>query len=139
MAAPRYIDWDKQPLGKVIDTELACRLGVSPSAVGDARRARGIAAIGNTAKLGIDWDKQPLGIRTDREIADRLGVHLGVVWKVRTSRGIPLAPDRLVGTPEVRAEAVGLRRKGWTYRDIGEVYGVSETTVMRWLRKEGVA
>ena len=38
------IDWDAQPLGRVLDRELARHLGVTASAIGRARRDRGIPA-----------------------------------------------------------------------------------------------
>lgn len=42
MTGPKGIDWDAQPLGKVPDRELARRLGVDRSTVGQARRRRKI-------------------------------------------------------------------------------------------------
>lgn len=135
MAAARGINWDRHPLGRVPDAVLARRLGVGRSAVQGARSVRGIPPVGKSARRGINWDVQPLGICTDREIADALGVSPRLVAKVRTHRGISV-PENTTrpGTTKARKEAAALRRRGWTYRDIGHVFGVTGTTISNWVR-----
>lgn len=131
------INWDRQPLGKKTDAEIAEQLGVAPSTVREARQRRGIPKAPYHGRCGIDWGKQPLGIDTDAAIARRLGVPMDTVRTARRRRGI-IHAQTVVGTKAVRREAVKLRRKKWTHNDIGYVFGVSGVTVMRWLRKEGV-
>lgn len=40
---------------------------------------------------------------------------------------------RTVRTPEKVAEAIRLRERGWSYKDIGELMGVSRSAVSEWL------
>lgn len=54
-----FIDWDKEPLGKLSDYKLAKRLGVSRGSVIRARKARGIKAegrpvFGSNRDLSVD-------------------------------------------------------------------------------------
>lgn len=81
------IDWDKAPLGKVSDSELADILGVSRSTVTNARLLRGISSV----KSGqcIDWSKQPLGKMTDGKLAKILCVSPNAVRRARVAREIP--------------------------------------------------
>ena len=79
------IDWDKQPLGKMPDTELGIRLGVSQSAVCKQRQRRLIPPYGK----GVDWRKQPLGKYSDNRIARALRVSVVVVAAHREAAGIP--------------------------------------------------
>lgn len=82
-------DWDSQPLGSVVDCEIARRLGCSNSTVAAQRKARGIPASGKPSLT--DWDAQPLGEVSDCEIARRVGCHLMTVRYQRRKRGIPTA------------------------------------------------
>ena len=50
---PKYIDWDKQPLGKESDALIALMLDVSVGSVALARRKRDIAAYED--RRGITW------------------------------------------------------------------------------------
>lgn len=85
MGAPKRIDWDKQPLGEVLDSELADSLCVTTSAVCLQRCNRGISRY---KKRIIDYDAQPLGVLSDNEIARRLGVANGTVSRARVVRNI---------------------------------------------------
>jgi hypothetical protein len=72
------IDWDKQPLWDVPESELARRLGVDRSSVRSAklyrekRKSKSNRPIGKSA--GIDWDKQPIGKVPNKVLARKLGV-----------------------------------------------------------------
>lgn len=91
------IDWDSQPLGEVPDLELAKRLGVSRTLVGQQRRRRGIESHRQKyGLLGIDWSRQPLGSISDRKLARDLGVSFSLVQYRRKALGIP-APSRRRG------------------------------------------
>lgn len=77
------INWDEQPLGKIPDTWIARKLGVSEVAVGKQRRKRGIKPYSKHNKesqrepgqrAGINWDEQPLGEVPDYILARKLGV-----------------------------------------------------------------
>ncbi len=81
----RYIDWDKQPLGKELDTEIAKRLGCHRTAVKVARDARGIPA-----KKFTRWENVPFGKKSDMEIAREMGVSNGAVGLRRKALGIPV-------------------------------------------------
>ena len=49
------IDWDRLPLGRVTDTELARELGVHRTAVRHARTRRGIKAASRTKRSERRW------------------------------------------------------------------------------------
>lgn len=86
------INWDKQPLGQVKDTELARRLGVAHSCVRIERYARGIPSNPEYIKYAhknIDWDSKPLGEFPDIILAKILNVHNSLVARQRKKRGIP--------------------------------------------------
>lgn len=84
---PKGIDWDRQPLGKVPDGELAAEFGVTPWAVAQQRRKRGVARAPTGPQ--IDWATQPLGEVVDRVLAARLGVSPSTVQRARARLGIP--------------------------------------------------
>lgn len=131
-AAPKYIDWDAEPLGEIPDTELARELGVRPGAVLEARQKRGIAAVPPRARSGVDWDAEPLGQVSDAELARELGVHKSSVAAQRRKRGIPPAPP-----PE------GI---DWDAQPLGEItdaeiarqLGVVPQTVQEQRQKRGI-
>lgn len=133
MSAPRGIDWDTQPLGEESDVAIAERLGCHSDAVRQARTRRGIPPFRR-----VDWSLELLGVDTDREIAERLGLSISAVKSARRRRGIPAPSSSRPGTPAARREAAECRRKGWTYADIADVFGVSSSAVGRWLRQEGI-
>ncbi len=83
-----HINWDRQPLGRMIDKELGRKLGVSGETVRLQRVARGIEAYKPKEPI-LNWDKQPLGKVPDQQIAQRLGVSLRVVQRARRARGTP--------------------------------------------------
>lgn len=87
----KNIDWDKQPLGEIPDTEIAQKLGCTQSAVVHARKKRGIpAAKSNIRKLTpAEWEEQPFGLVSDVDIAKRLKVTVTAVSRQRRIRGIP--------------------------------------------------
>jgi hypothetical protein len=87
------IDWDKVPLGKVSDAEIAKALGVNRSTVTGARRTRDISR----AKVdgSINWDEQPLGKMTDGKLAKKLGVSPNAVRRARVARKIPTFSGRM--------------------------------------------
>jgi len=88
------IDWSKQPLGKVPDTDIARKLEISSVTVGRERNKRGILAFrpgpGQRRcgrRAGINWDNQPLlGKVPDSELAKELGVHAATVRGARVLR-----------------------------------------------------
>lgn len=80
------IKWNKAPLGKYTDAQLAESLGVGRTTVAQARRRRSVASY--KKKKTINWDKQPLGEIPDAALAKKLGVSPGAVWKARQKRGI---------------------------------------------------
>lgn len=84
---PKGIDWDRQPLGKVPDRELAAELGVTPWAVAQQREKRGLARA--PARRPIDWRKEPLGEVVDSVLAAKLGVSPSTVQRARARLGIP--------------------------------------------------
>jgi len=56
------VDWDKQPLGKEMDIDIATRLGVDRSSVRSARKARGIEATAHpdrSRRIGRIKKKEP--------------------------------------------------------------------------------
>ncbi len=80
----KHIDWDAQPLGRILDATLAARLGCSVETVSRQRRKR------NLRKVGIDWDSLPLGEVPDQELADRLDCAVSVVSRKRREKnGLP--------------------------------------------------
>jgi len=84
------IDWDKQPLGKVPDCDLAKDLGVDAASVKSARNVRGIPRYYKKLGKVVDWDSEPqLGKVPDVELANELGVHRRTVANARERRGIP--------------------------------------------------
>jgi len=96
---PKWIQWDKQPLGQMTDAQLAKQIGVTPIAVFLARRKRDIPAFtrqqssgkssGRGIQKGIQWDKQPLGQMSDPRLAKQLGVTHKAVCQARRVRNIP--------------------------------------------------
>lgn len=115
------IDWEKQPLGRIPDTQLAKMLGVTQTAVCEARRKRkippaprvlrgehGHALAARTQVLQrcpvesarvlsrsrIDWSVQPLGFISDEVLAKRLGCSCSLVFAARKRRGIPCMSKR---------------------------------------------
>ncbi len=90
---PCWIQWDKQPLGQVSDEELAQQLGVTRTAVGVARRRRGITAHRKPPSK-IDWASQPLGQMSDAALARKLGCVRPSVTRARTRAGIKLPHAR---------------------------------------------
>ena len=81
------VNWNKQPLGKVRDSDLARRLGVSRERVRQMRAKRGIPRVPRASEL-IDWDAQPLGEMSDGDIGRSVGVSGHVVRTERLLRGI---------------------------------------------------
>lgn len=88
--ATAKVDWDSVlDLGKVKDSVLAKRYGVSQTAVMLVRRRRGIPPLCTTPRYNIDWDTVPLGKYIDQHLADMLGCGKVLVFKERRRRGIP--------------------------------------------------
>lgn len=84
------INWDQVPeLGKVFDTVLAARLGVSHTAVAKARKARGLPAVAR--KKRVNWKRwEPLlGTMEDIDLAGRMGCDRSTVTNRRRTLGIP--------------------------------------------------
>ncbi len=86
MSRGKGIDWDAQPLGEVLDRELADRLGVTNGSVALQRRKRGISSVFSKRYVHIDWDIQPLGELSDNALAEQLGVHYRIVKEEREKR-----------------------------------------------------
>lgn len=126
------IDWDCiQELGKVPDVELAKRLGVTSSAVGKARKRRGLDRL---MPAYIDWEAQPLGKVPDIELARRLGVSNAAVNSARRARAIPNA----LGEPKrVDWDAVPLLGKV-TDEAIARQLGTAVSSVGEARRKRGI-
>jgi len=127
--ANKNIEWDKQPLGQVTDKKLADKLGVSESAVCQARNRRGIPGTRECRKkINIDWDLQPLGEEFDSVIARKLGVDPTTVSAARKKRGIPK------------------RHIDWDLQPLGEEsdsvlarkLGVDSSTVAKCRRRRGI-
>lgn len=101
MATPKYIDWDKEPLGKMPDAFLAGLLGVTEGAVGHARRKRNIKpyALGDdyskypapkkVTRRIKDWRRVPLGRYPDHVLAHFMKVSVRSVARARKARGVP--------------------------------------------------
>lgn len=127
--ANKNIDWDSQPLGQVTDKEVADKLGVSESAVCQARKRRGIPGTRECRKkINIDWDSQPLGKEFDSVIARELNVDPTTVGAARNKRGIPK------------------RHIDWDSQPLGEEsdsvlakkLGVDNSTVAKCRRRRGI-
>jgi hypothetical protein len=89
------IDWDTQPLGQMLDRELADQLGIPTLQVAVARLKRGIPSFfRGKLRVIVDWDAQPLGELPDRALAEKLGVSERSVQRARTNRGIVSFSDR---------------------------------------------
>ena len=125
--------WDEQPLGQVPDGELAERLGVTRSAVSNARLRRGIPAV--TTVEHVDWDNEPLGEMTDVELARRTGRNPSSVASARRLRHIPSRSAR------------GPKSVNWDAQPLGEVpdthiaarLGTSVAAVCYARNKRGIA
>jgi GNAT superfamily N-acetyltransferase/DNA-binding CsgD family transcriptional regulator len=87
------IDWDTQPIGQMIDSDLARKLGVSTTAVQYQRSSRGIAAFAPRERDDIDWARVGLGTKPDQVLAKELGVVPTTVRHQRVKRGIALYRD----------------------------------------------
>lgn len=84
------IHWNEiEDLGKVADSELAYRLGVSSQCVYQARKRRNIPAKNPTPTYKIDWNSVPLGKMTDEHLAELLGCTAALVHKKRHQKQIP--------------------------------------------------
>ena len=84
------INWNTiEDFGKIPDVELARKLGVSPQAVLQARKRRGITALNPSPRYDIDWSQVPLGKMTDQHIADILRCSETYVCIKRQRAGIP--------------------------------------------------
>lgn len=94
---PRGIDWNRQPLGLVTDTELAIRLGVGQTAVSGARRRRGIPAVprGRVERLGAQG---LLGTMTDARLAAHLKLPQTAIRDARRRAGIRMDQPRISWT-----------------------------------------
>ena len=90
---PCWIQWDKLPLGQVSDEEIAQQLGVTRTAVGIARRRRGITAHRRPPSR-IDWASQPLGQVSDTALARKLGCARSAVTRARIRAGVKLQHAR---------------------------------------------
>lgn len=85
------INWDRQPLGKVPDSELATLLECSKQAVHQARKTRGIPAFSEDKFhrcTEIDWDTIPLGKISDYQLANIYGVAPKTIKRAREARGL---------------------------------------------------
>lgn len=80
------IDWDKIPLGKVRDRDIAAQYGMPIRTVTQARFRRGIRA--EWTKERIDWSKQDLS-RPSAEISKELGVTYEAVREAKRRHGFP--------------------------------------------------
>lgn len=127
--------WDSQPLGQMSDGQLAKKLkhlGVTRSAVGNARRRRGIPVhpIDQT-----DWDNEELlGEIPDKELAAKHDVRSSSVARARHRRGLSPAGRR------------GWRRVDWSRQPLGQVpdthiakhLGISAAAVCIARNKRGI-
>lgn len=92
--AGHEIRWDRQPLGKISDRQIAKKLGVEPGIVRHQRMRLGIP-IAESSRFaltkGIDWDNEGrLGKMCDTHLGKELGVTGAAVRKARQRRDIPL-------------------------------------------------
>lgn len=91
---PRGVGWDRQPLGRVTDTALAIRVGVTQNAVATARRRRGIPSLprGHVERLGA---QKFLGTTSDAKLAMRLGLPTTAIRDARRRAGVRMDRPRL--------------------------------------------
>lgn len=91
---PKGIDWDKQPLGKAVDAEIAQRLGVAENAVRQQRMKRKIPSYQSQwrADRHKKYLEAGLGKLSDTEVAGKLGVCRSTVSGYRVGLGIPTPP-----------------------------------------------
>lgn len=90
----RQVDWDSMPLGQVPDRVLAKSLGVRPSAVRRARKARDIPPMLN--RYDIDWDTLPYGRYSDQDLANMYDVPTATVTANRIKAGIKRSRGRTI-------------------------------------------
>lgn len=118
------VDWDVQPLGIIMDSELAEALKIPIWRVQRERKKRGIPPV----SFVIDWDSQPLGTCTDAELASRLGVSSGAVASARQRRNIP-AFDQSSRRLGICWDSVGLGSK--SDRALAKELNVKTVTVYK--------
>jgi len=113
-------------LGTMPDARLARRLGLTPNAVFERRRARGIAPFApSAAERRKKWTKRRLarlGQVTDRELAEELGMTASSVVEKRMSLGIPSCTGR-----------PGRPRRHWTKEELALLGRLHDTEVARRL------
>ena len=129
MGRPKHIDWEGvSDLGLVPDSVIAERFSVSPSAVGHARRLRGVPVFRK-----VDWDSVcDLGMSTDSAISERLGVQYGLVWEARRRRGIQQRKVHSIMWNEV--DELGRVPDS----EVAKRLGVTQSSVSRARRRLGI-
>lgn len=90
MCAPKKenrINWDKQPFGKIPDTEIAIKIGVTQEAVRYQRNKRGIPPASRLKYYWYDIDKM-LGKIPDSEISKKTKIPYQTLVERRNKLGI---------------------------------------------------
>jgi hypothetical protein len=113
--------------------------GLSASAVGHARRKRGISAANESFTPPIPWNELPLGQKPDAEIAREIGCSGPTVSKARKRLGIPA-----FGVAATRK--TGKKGTDWDEQPLGQMpdaelarrLGVDHTTVTGARRRRGI-
>lgn len=150
MAKKKKINWDRQPLGKKSDREIAKKLGVTPLIVKRHREERGIPVADRYANFkskNTNWDEQPLGQLHDSVIAERVGVSVEAVGRARRRRNIPALGKS--GTPKETRESPRKAngRVDWDRETrlgkmpdgtLAEILGLSKAAVQKQRKKRGL-
>lgn len=131
------IDWDKQPIGKVSDGEIAERLSVSSVTVRRARTDRGIPAF-RVGYREFNWaeHRDLLGTMSDRELAERIGVHTSTVRNKRLEVGQPAFGKN--GGPKQKIDWDAQPLGQVTDQEIGDRLGVTSSAVRYERKKRGI-
>lgn len=111
MSYPHKLARHQHLLGKLPDTEIARRAGVSGVAVGAMRQRRGIARFQPERRPWAAKARPMLGKVPDAEIAGRVGVLAVNVWRLRNELGIARVPASRTRTKVSKAQAASILAK----------------------------
>lgn len=131
--------------GQLTQKEIAAQLGVSPFAVKKIARANGVKSPAGLKpeirRTAIQLLEQ--GELTHKEIAQKLRIAQSSVSNIARQKNIPLkvaaSLRALKISPGDRQEIIKLLNEGMSQRKIGELMGVSRTTVGKIAKQNGIA
>jgi len=131
--SPIGIDWDREPLGKMMDRQLAVALGVSVNAVFAARAKRGIPAFKKSAPAAPGPRQRPV-------YADllRLDAKQAVLLRLITQQKSDTEIASLIGCEEVHVRARKLELEHRIAKAIAlapQDITLSKRTKCAWVRK----